>query len=112
MKPSLTYLAQPLSERERQYSRLNDGACDAKGRFLAATLQSTHQGNEFGGTLYQYDPKDRSCKILDDKDITDGNGLGWSEDNKTLYVHEHLVRKSNVIFQVLYELQCKQDTRI
>jgi sugar lactone lactonase YvrE len=88
-KPKLTYLAQPLSETVSRYSRLNDGACDGKGRFLAATLESKHEGNEFGGILYQYDPSDGSCKILDDHDITDGNGLGWSEDHRTLYVRQN-----------------------
>jgi sugar lactone lactonase YvrE len=83
-RPKLTYLAQPLSERESRTTRFNDGACDGKGRFLAATLESKHEGNEFGGILYQYDPSDGSCKVLDDQDITDGNGLGWSEDHRTL----------------------------
>ena len=80
----LTPLVQALAGEELLYTRLNDGACDARGRFLAATIASTHPGHEFGGTLYQYDPSDGSCKVLDSQDITDGNGLGWSSDNKTL----------------------------
>lgn len=80
----LVPLITALSDEELLYTRLNDGACDARGRFLAATIESKHPGHEFGGTLYQYDPKDGSCKVLDTQDITDGNGLGWSEDNKTL----------------------------
>jgi sugar lactone lactonase YvrE len=83
-KAQLTPLIRALSAEELLYTRLNDGACDARGRFLAATLESTHPGHEFGGALYQYDPSDRSCKMLDNQDITDGNGLGWSKDNKTL----------------------------
>lgn len=80
----LTPLVKALSDEELLYTRLNDGACDARGRFLAATLESKHPGHEFGGTLYQYDPSNGSCKTLDDRNITDGNGLGWSEDNKIL----------------------------
>jgi sugar lactone lactonase YvrE len=83
-KAQLTPLVRALSDEELLYTRLNDGACDARGRFVAATLESKHPGHKFGGALYQYDPSDGSCKILDNQDITDGNGLGWSEDNKTL----------------------------
>lgn len=80
----LTHLAQPLSETQRLYTRFNDGACDAKGRFLAGTLRSTSSEIEFGGTLYRYDPSDGTCIVLDDEDITDSNGIGWTEDNQTL----------------------------
>ena len=83
----LTPLTRVLSKEELLYTRLNDGACDARGRFVAATIESRHPGHEFGGVLYQYDPGDGSCKVLDDQDIRDGNGLGWSEDNKTLCAH-------------------------
>ncbi|PVG03390.1 hypothetical protein CPB86DRAFT_724160 [Serendipita vermifera] len=101
-KAKLVHLAQPLSERERRYTRLNDGACDARGRFLAATIESKAPGNEFGGVLYQYDPATNSSRILDDRDITDGNGLGWSEDNKTLYFTNSCI---NEIYAYDYNLE-------
>ncbi|CCA66732.1 hypothetical protein PIIN_00413 [Serendipita indica DSM 11827] len=102
-KPTLTYLSQPLSERERKYTRLNDGACDARGRFLAGTLESKAPGNEFGGVLYQYDPATGLARVLDDsEDITDGNGLGWSEDNSTLYFTSSC---ANLIYAYDYNLE-------
>lgn len=98
----LVPLITALSDEELLYTRLNDGACDARGRFLAATIESKHPGHEFGGTLYQYDPKDGSCKVLDTQDITDGNGLGWSEDNKTLYFTNSCI---NEIYAYDYDLE-------
>ena len=69
-KPTITYLAQPLSGERLKYTRFNDGACDAKGRFLAGTLLSPTPDHEFGGSLYRYDPGTGVCEIIDDDDLT------------------------------------------
>ncbi|KAG8761211.1 hypothetical protein FRC14_006260 [Serendipita sp. 396] len=101
-KSVLRHLSKPLSERELRYTRLNDGACDARGRFLAATLESKAPGNEFGGVLYQYDPQTGVSKVLDDQGFTDGNGLGWSEDNATLFFTDSC---NNIIHAYDYNIE-------
>jgi hypothetical protein len=69
-KPTITYLAQPLPGERFQYTRFNDGACDAKGRFLAGTLLSPTPDHEFGGSLYRYDPGTGVCELIDDDNLT------------------------------------------
>ena len=69
-KPTVTYLAQPLPEEQLRYTRFNDGACDAKGRFFAGTLLSSAPNHEFGGSLYRYDPGTDVCELIDDDNIT------------------------------------------
>lgn len=111
-KATLAYLAQPLPADQVPYTRFNDGACDARGRFLAGTLESTADGHSFPGSLWRYDPADGSCVLLDEEEITvrqmqihfpnlrslllhqDSNGLGWSEDNKTMYVYHRFDERS------------------
>ncbi|QRV97580.1 SMP-30/gluconolaconase/LRE-like region protein [Ceratobasidium sp. AG-Ba] len=81
-KGRLEYLATPLDPYLESKTRFNDGACDVRGRFLAGTL-SVENGT--GGTLWSYGINDEGVKLVDDNDISDANGLGWSVDNKTMY---------------------------
>jgi hypothetical protein len=99
----LKYISQPLPKGHHPHIRFNDGACDSKGRFFAGTIYSKDKG--LPGQLWRYDPADRSCVVVDEGpftvchplphtrgeytltvDLQDSNGLGWSPDEKTLYI--------------------------
>jgi sugar lactone lactonase YvrE len=67
----------PLTPRE---TRLNDGKCDAKGRFWIGSLS-----DELGAAaLYRCDPDGRVQRM--ESGLTISNGLGWSPDDKTFYL--------------------------
>jgi sugar lactone lactonase YvrE len=67
----------PLGPRE---ARLNDGKCDAKGRFWIGSIS-----DEPGfARLYRCDP-DGSLQVME-TGLTISNGLGWSPDGKTFYL--------------------------
>lgn len=61
-------------------TRLNDGKCDAQGRFWIGSCSDT-AGQ---AALYRYDP-DGSLQIME-TGLTISNGLGWSPDGKTFYL--------------------------
>jgi sugar lactone lactonase YvrE len=61
-------------------TRLNDGKCDAQGRFWVGS--SSANPGEAG--LYRYDP-DGSLHVME-TGLTIANGLGWSPDGKTFYL--------------------------
>ncbi|KAI0652254.1 regucalcin [Trametes meyenii] len=78
----LRYLCRPLPENFRPFTRFNDGACDPQGRFVAGTLYNKDHG--IPGQLYVYDPVQDTCELLDPGPFTDSNGLGWTNDGKTM----------------------------
>lgn len=62
-------------------TRINDGKCDAAGRFWLGTMDLAEK--EKTGCLYSVSP-DLACKkVLDGLVI--GNGMAWTDDNKTMY---------------------------
>jgi sugar lactone lactonase YvrE len=61
-------------------TRLNDGKCDALGRFWVGSI-STNAGE---AALYRYDP-DGSLQVME-TGLTISNGLGWSPDGQWLYL--------------------------
>jgi sugar lactone lactonase YvrE len=62
-------------------NRMNDGKCDAAGRFWAGTMPF---GNAPGvGSLYRLDPDYRMTRMLTDVSLS--NGLGWTADNRRMY---------------------------
>lgn len=61
-------------------TRLNDGKCDAQGRFWVGSI-SVHPGD---ASLYRYDP-DGSVHVME-TGLTISNGLGWSPDGRTFYL--------------------------
>jgi sugar lactone lactonase YvrE len=61
-------------------NRLNDGACDARGRFWFGSF-SPERG---GASLYRYDPGDGVRRM--ESGLTISNGLGWSPDGGTFYL--------------------------
>lgn len=68
-------------------TRLNDGKCDAQGRFWVGSI-SKHPGE---AALYRYDA-DGSVHVME-TGLTISNGLGWSPDGKTFYLTDSPKRK-------------------
>ena len=63
-------------------TRMNDGACDAQGRFWAGTIADDHHPG--GGALYRMDHHGRTELMLDE--LTISNGIDWSPDGTTMYL--------------------------
>ncbi|MGT2462265.1 SMP-30/gluconolactonase/LRE family protein [Sinomonas atrocyanea] len=61
--------------------RMNDGACDPRGRYLAGTL--TEPLIEGGSGLFALQPNGSLRRLL--TDLTLSNGLAWSPDGRTMY---------------------------
>jgi len=64
---------------------LNDGKCDALGRFWAGTVGVRPDGlaAEGAGSLYCLEPDGRVRRVLGDVSLS--NGLDWSPDGGTFY---------------------------
>ncbi len=73
----------PFADVDRANSgmRLNDGKCDAAGRFWAGTM--AYSFTPGAGSLYRLDPDGRVSTMLGG--VTVSNGLGWSPDNRLMY---------------------------
>jgi len=69
------------AETEQAETRMNDGKCDAKGRFWAGTMAM--DGTSRIGALYVLET-DRSVRRVLDRVIC-SNGMGWSADNSRFY---------------------------
>lgn len=88
---SLRRMQEP--EPERPNNRLNDGKCDARGRFWAGTMD--FDGKAPTGALYRYsaDPSSSAadsgvigtCVRALDAGFAVTNGPTWSQDGRTLY---------------------------
>ncbi|HKU11100.1 MAG TPA: SMP-30/gluconolactonase/LRE family protein [Sinomonas sp.] len=61
--------------------RMNDGACDPRGRYLVGTL--TEPLVEGASGLFALEPDGRLRRLL--ADVTLSNGLAWSPDGRTMY---------------------------
>ena len=73
-------LAQP--DAGRSDVRMNDGACDAQGRFWAGTM--AYDESPGAGALYRLE-LDGSCTTVL-TGLTISNGIGWSPDGATMYL--------------------------
>lgn len=73
-------LAQP--DEGRTDVRMNDGACDARGRFWAGTM--AYDESPGAGSLYRLE-LDGSCTTVL-TGLTISNGIGWSPDGSTMYL--------------------------
>jgi sugar lactone lactonase YvrE len=80
--------------------RMNDGACDSKGRFWAGRLFKTDESKP--GEIYRLDTDGKTAtKVIDNICCT--NGLLWSPDNKLLYCGDSTLKK---IFVWDYNEEC------
>jgi sugar lactone lactonase YvrE len=68
-------------EADRAESRMNDGACDSRGRFWAGTMH--FDCVTCIGTLYRLDADLTVHPML--SDVTVSNGIGWSPDERVMY---------------------------
>ncbi|MDR7303052.1 SMP-30/gluconolactonase/LRE family protein [Haloactinomyces albus] len=75
--------------------RMNEGACDPAGRFLAGT--ATYDRSERGNALYVLD-SDRARPLVDG--LTAPGGLDWSPDGGTMYLVDSAPR---VIWMYAYD---------
>ena len=83
-----TLLVDP--EPDRSHNRLNDGRCDAAGRFWVGSMDDDEK--RATGALHRIDG-DRKVQLMDDGYIA-SNGPAFSPDGRTLYVSdtfEHLI---------------------
>jgi sugar lactone lactonase YvrE len=68
-------------EMEVPETTMNDGACDAAGRFWAGTKDD--EGRRPLGSLYRLDADHRVVRVL--SRVTISNGIAWSADERTMY---------------------------
>lgn len=79
-------------EGDRPDLRMNDGACDAAGRFWAGTMAIDERPG--AGTLYRLDPDGRVHTMLSGVGIS--NGLDWSDDGRVMYFIDTLAGSVDV----------------
>lgn len=72
--------------RATRGERINDGTCDARGRFFFGT-KSAEPG---GAALYRLDPDGSLATVLEDATIS--NGIDWSPDGALMYYVDTPVR--------------------
>lgn len=70
-----------IVEDEQPDNRMNDGYCDARGRFWAGTMSMAHERH--AGALYRLDPDGRVTCLL--HHVTTSNGIDWSLDQRLMY---------------------------
>jgi sugar lactone lactonase YvrE len=68
-------------ERDRRDTRMNDGACDSRGRFWAGTMSLG--GDTRAAALYRLDPDLSVTRVL--PGISISNGIAWAPDGSVLY---------------------------
>jgi sugar lactone lactonase YvrE len=79
-------------EADRPQNRMNDGACDAAGRFWAGTM-ALDEGPQ-AGTLYRLDPDGTVHTMLTEVSIS--NGIDWSLDGRRMYYVDSPTRRIDV----------------
>jgi sugar lactone lactonase YvrE len=68
-------------DADRPDLRMNDGKCDRRGRFWAATM--AFDCTPAAGSLFVLEPDGSTRTVL--TGLTIGNGLAWTEDDTTMY---------------------------
>ncbi len=79
-------------EGDRPDNRMNDGYCDARGRFWAGTMSMTREPE--AGALYRLDPDGCLTRVLDH--VTTSNGIDWSPDQRRMYYVDTGTRRINL----------------
>jgi len=73
-------------------TRFNDGAVDSAGRFWAGTIALDPERYHIpDNALYRLDP-DGSVHLME-SGLTISNGLGWSPDDRTMYLTDTVAQK-------------------
>lgn len=72
-----------------QNSRLNDGQCDPRGRFVVGSLRL--DGVAQSSSLYSLDAGGRLTNVLFPVGLS--NGMAWSQDGNTFYYIDSLTRE-------------------
>jgi sugar lactone lactonase YvrE len=70
-------------------NRMNDGKCDAAGRFWAGTM--AFDAAPGVGSLYRLDPDYQVSRVV--SGITLSNGLDWSLDNRRMYYIDSMAQR-------------------
>src|SRR5919109_1118402 len=78
---AFTLLAQPEADSAVPV-RMNDGCCDPAGRFWAGSMAWDKTPD--AGSLFRVDLDGSVHRVL--TGLTISNGLGWSPDERTMYV--------------------------
>ena len=73
--------------------RMNDGACDRAGRFLAGSMADDEAPG--WGTLYRLDPDHAVAELI--AGVTISNGIGWSPDGTLMYYIDSPTRRVDVL---------------
>jgi sugar lactone lactonase YvrE len=81
-----------IVEDDRPDNRMNDGYCDARGRFWAGTM-SMNQEKE-AGALYRLGTDMQVTRMVDH--ITTSNGIDWSPDQTLMYYVDTGTRRIDV----------------
>lgn len=72
--------------------RMNDGACDPHGRFLAGTM--AYDARPGAGRVFRLHPSGTVEQVLDD--VTISNGLDWSPDGSLAYYVDTATQRIDV----------------
>jgi sugar lactone lactonase YvrE len=86
----LTWIA--AVEADRPDLRMNDGTCDAAGRFWAGTMALDERRG--AGALYRLGADGRVEVML--REVTVSNGLDWSLDGRSMYYVDSPTRRIDV----------------
>lgn len=73
-----------LAEVEPEGNRMNDGACDPRGRFYAGSM--AYDETPGAASLHRLELDGTVTTVL--RDLTVSNGIGWSPDGTTMYLND------------------------
>lgn len=79
-------------EADRPGNRMNDGACDAAGRFWAGTMALDERAHQ--GALYRLDRDGTVHTMLTGVSIS--NGIDWTPDGRRMYYVDSPTRRIDV----------------
>jgi sugar lactone lactonase YvrE len=79
-------------ERDKPDLRMNDGSCDAAGRFWAGSMALDERTG--AGTLYRLEPDGSVAASV--RPVTVSNGIDWSGDNRLMYYIDSPTRRVDV----------------
>jgi sugar lactone lactonase YvrE len=97
--PSNSERVAAMIEVEKQLTgnRMNDGRCDAAGRFWAGTIASAWEQEPGAGALYRLEQSSgafAATQVL--ADLTVANGMDWSPDQRRMYFIDSPTRRVDV----------------